>query len=282
MTQNTAFQQAVAAVKSGQDPSLAARHLLQQLTEDERLSLLHGDAEFWEGMHNLYTGVYLSTPYVHGEIKRLGIPEIRYCDGPRGVTINTATAFPVSMARGATWDPGLEEKVARVIGLETRAYKANSVGSASINLPRHPAWGRVQETYGDDPLLLGEFGAAHVRGLQTNVMACIKHFALNSMETARSRVNVTVDEGALHEVYLPHFKRCVEEGALVVMSAYNSVNGEWASENKHLLTEILRKQWGFQGVVISDWVFGVRDGTWEEAAVAGARLSSFPRVPRAS
>lgn len=91
-------------------------------------------------------------------------------------------------------------------------------------------------------------------------MACVKHFALNSMETSRFRVNVTVDDAALHEVYLPHFKRCVEEGAAVFMSAYNSVNGEWASENRHLLTEILRDRWGFQGIVISDWIFGVRDG----------------------
>ncbi|KAL2811584.1 glycoside hydrolase superfamily [Aspergillus granulosus] len=260
MTQNITFQTAVESVKCGQEPSLAARALLHKLTENERLSLLHGDPEFWEGMYKLYNGFYLSNPYVHGEIKRLGIPGIRYCDGPRGVNINIATAFPVSMARGATWDPSLEERVAQVIGLEARVYKANTVGSASINLPRHPAWGRVQETYGEDPMLLGEFGAAHVRGLRPNVMPCVKHLALNSMETARFRVNVTVDEAALYEVYLPHFQQCVEEGALVIMSAYNSVNGEWASENKHLLTDILRNSWGFRGIVISDWVFGVRDG----------------------
>ncbi|OJI95756.1 hypothetical protein ASPVEDRAFT_121552 [Aspergillus versicolor CBS 583.65] len=260
MTQNIDFQTAVESVKSGQDPSLAARELLHELNEEERLGLLHGDPGFWEGMHKLYTGYYLANPYVHGEIKRLGIPGIRYCDGPRGVNINKATAFPVSMARGATWDPRVEERVAEVIGLEARVYTANTVGSASINLPRHPAWGRVQETYGEDPLLLGEFGAAHVRGLRPNVMACVKHFALNSMETARFRVNVHVDEAALYELYLPHFKRCVEEGAPVIMSAYNSVNGEWASENQHLLTNILRNLWGFKGVVISDWVFGVRDG----------------------
>ncbi|KAL3476622.1 glycoside hydrolase superfamily [Aspergillus californicus] len=260
MTESVAFQVAAQAVKSGQDPFLAARSLLEQLTNDEKLSLLDGDPGFWEGMHKLYKGDYLFHAYVHGEVKRLGIPGIRYCDGPRGVNINKATAFPVPMARGATWDPILEERVAEVIGLEARAYKANTVGSASINLPRHPAWGRVQETYGEDPLLLGEFGAAHVRGLRPNVMACVKHLALNSMETARFRVNVTVDDAALNEVYLPHFRRCVHEGALVIMSAYNSVNGEWASENKHLLTEILRNQWGFQGIVISDWVFGVRDG----------------------
>ncbi|CRG91030.1 hypothetical protein PISL3812_08078 [Talaromyces islandicus] len=260
MAEQSEFQKAVAFVQLGLDPSSAARPLLHQLTGKEKLALLQGDAGFWEGMYNLYTGIYLSQPYVHGEINRLGIPGVRYCDGPRGVNINTATAFPVSMARGATWDTSLEERVAHVIGLEARVYGANTVGSASINLPRHPAWGRVQETYGEDPLFLGEFGAAHVRGLQRNVMACVKHFALNSMETARFRVNVTVDEAALHEVYLPHFKRCVKEGALMIMSSYNSVNGKWASENKHLLTDILRDQWGFQGIVISDWVFGVRDG----------------------
>ncbi|KAJ0416908.1 glycoside hydrolase superfamily [Aspergillus carlsbadensis] len=260
MAQSVNFARSVESVKGGREPSLAARELLRELTGDEKLSLLQGDPTFWEGLYKLYAGHYLLNPYVHGEIKRLGIPGIRFSDGPRGININKATAFPVSMARGATWDPSLEEQVGHIIGLEGRAYKANCVGSVSINLPRHPAWGRVQETYSEDPLLLGEFGAAHVRGLQPNVMACIKHLALNSMETARFRVNVTVDEAALHEVYLPHFRRVVEEGAPIIMSAYNSVNGEWASENKHLMTDILRNQWGFQGIVISDWVYGVRDG----------------------
>jgi beta-glucosidase len=101
----------------------------------------------------------------------------------------------------------------------------------------------VQETYGDDPLHLGAFGAALARGAQRHVMACAKHYALNSMENARFRVDVTIEEGALHEVYLPHFKRVAAEGVAGIMAAYNSVNGEWAGQNRYLLTEVLRDRW---------------------------------------
>lgn len=253
------FSSAVKAVRAGKSSLAAAEALLQLCTVEELLSMLDGDPTFWDGLQNIYTGVYFRDPFVHGEIKRLGIPGIRYCDGPRGVTIGKATVFPVATARAATWDPSLEEEVGEVIGKEARIHGANTVGSACINLARHPAWGRVQEAYGEDPLLLGEFGAAQVRGLQHNVMACIKHLALNSMETARFRVDVQIDDAALHEVYLPHFKRCVDEGALSIMSAYNAVNGEWSGESKMLLTDILRKLWGFNGFVISDWLFGMRD-----------------------
>jgi beta-glucosidase-like glycosyl hydrolase len=260
MAEVVGFPSAVQAARSGKPVESLAEELLSLLSQDEQLSLLDGDNSFWTGMGDIFKGVYFTEPFIHGEVKRLGIPGIRYCDGPRGVTIKEATVFPVATARAAAWDISLEERVGQAIGLEARANGANTVGSVCINLPRHPAWGRVQETYGEDPMLLGEFGAAHVRGLQRNAMACIKHFALNSMETARFRVNVRVDEAALHEVYLPHFKRCVDEGALSVMSAYNAVNGEWSGENKMLLTDILKKHWGFEGFVISDWVFGLHDG----------------------
>ena len=113
-------------------------------------------------------------------------------------------------------------------------------------------------------------GAALVRGMQRHVMACPKHFALNSMENGRFKVDVTADARTMHEVYLPHFKRVVDEGAASVMSAYNSVNGEWASQNKALLTDILQEQWGFQGFVQSDWVFAVRDA--KKAALAGQHV----------
>jgi beta-glucosidase len=113
-------------------------------------------------------------------------------------------------------------------------------------------------------------GAALMRGIQRHVMSCVKHFALNSMENARFKVDVTADERTLHEVYLPHFKRVVIEGVASVMSAYNSVNGEWAGQNKALLTDILQKQWGFQGYVQSDWIFGMRDA--KKAALAGQHI----------
>ncbi|SPO06197.1 related to beta-glucosidase [Cephalotrichum gorgonifer] len=264
--ETTEFEDAVKHVKNGRDLSATTSELFSKLSEDEKLALLQGDMPFWQGLLNLYTGVYATTPYVHGEIKRLGILGVRYCDGPRGVNIHRATAFPCSMARGATWDLELEMAVGRAIGLEARACDANMVGSACINLPRHPAWGRAQETYGEDPLLLGEFGAAHVRGLQENVMGCVKHFALNSMETSRFRVDVEVDDAALHEAFLPHFRKCVDAGALAIMTAYNSVNGEWAGESRQLIRDILRDRWGFGGITISDWLFGLRDGVKSVAA----------------
>lgn len=146
------------------------------------------------------------------------------------------------------------------IGRELRAVGANLTGAVCINLLRHPAWGRAQETYGEDPHHVGELGAALTRGLQRHVLACVKHFACNSMENARFTVDIEVDDVALHEVYLPHFRRVVDEGVASVMSAYNSVNGEWAGQHHGLLTEVLRDEWGFEGFVISDWIFGMRHG----------------------
>jgi beta-glucosidase len=143
----------------------------------------------------------------------------------------------------------------------------NFFGGVCINLLRHPAWGRAQETYGEDPIPLGEFGAALVRGVQKHVMACAKHYALNSMENGRHSVDVTVAPRPLHEIYLRHFRRAVEEGVASIMSAYNSVNGEWCGQNYVLLTEILKQQWGFRGFVMTDFMFGMRDS--KKAALAG-------------
>jgi beta-glucosidase len=128
-----------------------------------------------------------------------------------------------------------------------------------VNLLRHPAWGRAQETYGEDPHHVGVMGAALARGAQRHVMACVKHFACNSIENARFRVDVSIEADVLHDVYLPHFRRVVDEGVAVVMSAYNSVNGSWCGENEELLTRVLRDQWRFDGFVISDWIYGLRD-----------------------
>ena len=163
------------------------------------------------------------------------------------------------MARGATWDLDLEERIGEAIGRELRAVGADLYGGVCVNVLRHPAWGRAQETYGEDPHHVGEMGAALTRGVQRHAMACVKHFACNSMENARFNVDITVDEVALHEVYLPHFRRIVDEGVAVVMSAYNSVNGEWCGQNRVLLTDVLRDEWGFEGFVISDWILGLRD-----------------------
>jgi beta-glucosidase len=164
------------------------------------------------------------------------------------------------MARGATWDPSLEARVGDVMGVEARAQGANLLGSVCVNALRHPAWGRAQETYGEDPLHLGAMGASLTKGIQRHVMACVKHFACNSIEDNRYAVDVRVDAQTLHEVYLPHFKDCVDAGAAAVMSAYNKVNGAYCGESAPLLTEVLRDRWGFEGFVVSDFLFGLRDG----------------------
>lgn len=245
-----------------------ARDLVDQMTLHEKLHLLSGDGPLVKGLAEMARH-YNETPYVAGALPRLGLPGIRFSDGPRGVVMGHATAFPVPMARGATFDPALEERVGDVIGVECRALGANLFAGVCVNLLRHPAWGRAQETFGEDPHLLGEMGAALVRGTQRHVMACVKHFACNSMEDSRLRVDVSVDDDDLHDIYLPHFRRCVDAGAAAVMTAYNKVNGERCGHHHHLITEVLKGEWGFDGFVMSDFVFGVRSGT---AAAAGQDL----------
>jgi len=254
------FADAQRAVAAGEAPEEAARELVALMTTDERLWCLDGDSPTWAGLQFLTRedGYHLA-PFRAAEVERLGIPGIAFADGPRGAVVGNATCFPVSMARGATWDPDLEERVGVAIGRELRALGATLTGAVCVNVLRHPAWGRAQETYGEDPYLVGEFGAALTRGLQQSVMACVKHFACNSMENARFSVDIEVDEVALHEVYLPHFRRIIDEGVASVMSAYNSVNGEWAGQSPALLNDVLRGEWGFEGFVISDWIFGLRD-----------------------
>jgi len=253
------FDEARKAVAAGASPEEAARELVATMTPEERLWCLDGDAPTWAGLAFLGADGYHKAPFVAAEVERLGVPGIAFSDGPRGAVVGNATCFPVSMARGATWDPDLEERVGDVIGRELRAVGATLTGAVCVNVLRHPAWGRAQETYGEDPHHVGELGAAFTRGLQRHVLACVKHFACNSMENARFSVDIEVDEVALHEVYLPHFRRIIDEGAAAVMSAYNSVNGAWCGQNRVLLTDILRTEWGFQGFVISDWIFGMRD-----------------------
>jgi beta-glucosidase len=229
------------------------------MTPDEKLWCLDGDAPFWAGLGYLSEGGLHKSPFRASAVERVGLPGFSFCDGPRGVVVDQATCFPVSMARGATWDIDLEERIGEAVAQELRAVGADLFGGVCVNVLRHPAWGRAQETYGEDPHHVGEMGAALTRGVQRHTMACVKHFACNSMENARFTVDITVDEVALHEVYLPHFRRIVDEGVAVVMSAYNSVNGEWCGQNRALLTDVLRTEWGFEGFVISDWILGLRD-----------------------
>jgi beta-glucosidase len=234
-----------------------AQELLARMTLEEKIRQMSGDMPTVRGILGMLRQ-YNPVPYPAGENHRLGIPGIRFSDGPRGVVIYHSTCFPVPMARGASWDVALEARIGDTIGVEARSQGANFFGGVCINLLRHPAWGRAQETYGEDPHHLGEMGAALTRGVQQHIMACAKHYACNSIENSRFKVDVRVDERTLHEVYLPHFRRCVDEGVAAVMSAYNKVNGTYCGHNRRLLVDILKGEWGFQGFVISDFVYGVR------------------------
>ena len=205
-----------------------------------------------------------------------GLPGIAFSDGPRGAWSATPPASRSSMARGATWDPDLEERVGEAIGRELRAAGANLTGAVCVNLLRHPAWGRAQETYGEDPHHVGELGAALTRGLQRHVLACVKHFACNSMENARFTVDIDVDEVALHEVYLPALPPDRRRGRRVGdvgLQLASTASG--AARAAALLTDVLRGEWGFEGFVISDWIFGLRDA----ATLAGRRPRHRDAVP---
>ena len=272
------FSEAYAEFRAGGDPSAIAKNLVAEMPRDEQLACLEGDLPFWAGLEDIGRHGYHYRPFPAMNRERLGFPGIHFSDGPRGIVVDHATAFPVSMARGATFDPALEEEVGNAIGTELRAVGATLYGGVCVNLLRHPAWGRAQETYGEDPCHVGEMGAALVRGVQRHAMAVVKHLACNSMENARFTVDVTVDEVSLHELYLPHFRRIVDEGVACVMSAYNAVNGEWCGDSRELLTDTLRDEWGFEGFVVSDWIFGTRDPG--KAVEAGLNLEMPYRMRR--
>jgi len=262
----TAFASAVDSVRRGDhDLDAAVALLVGKLTDEELLWLLDGDLTILRGVRDMSKG-YNKVPFPAGRIDRHGISGIMFTDGPRGVAVGASTAFPVAIARAATWDPVFERSVADVIGAEARAQGANLWAGICINLAYSPGWGRAQESYGEDPLLLGAMGAAAVDGANPWLMTCVKHFALNSMEEARFRVDVRVAEDVLREVYLPHFRTVVDAGVDSVMSAYNSVNGTWAGDNRHLLTDILRGDWGFNGFVMTDFIWGLRDPIGSVAA----------------
>lgn len=243
--------------------------LLAKLTLEEKVALMTAPKATGEVLANVAVH-YNAEPIVAGELLAHGIDGVRFSDGPRGIVMRHSTCFPVAAARGATWDPLLEGRVADAMGVEARIGGANLVASVCINVLRHPAWGRAQESYGEDPAHLAAMGTAAVRGLQRHVMACAKHFACNSMEDMRFKIDVKIGERALREVYLPHFKACVDAGMAAIMSAYNRVNGEYCGQNHTLLQKILKDDWGFDGFVMSDFVFGIYDGPL--AANAGQDL----------
>ena len=248
-----------------------ARDAVGQMTTEEKVQMmsprLKGFLKF--GLEMLGDGFkYNQHSYQAGGNERLNIPTMRFFDGPRGLVSGKATCFPVSMSRAASFDKDLEFRVGDAIGREIRANGGNYFGGVCINLLRHPAGGRAQEGYGEDSYLTGQMGTALMKGVQTNnVMACIKHYALNNQENTRFDVNVEVDERVLREVYLAHFKECVDNGAASVMGSYNKFRGDNACASPHLLTKVLKEDWGFKGFTISDFIFGVRNT--EKSATAG-------------
>ena len=230
------------AVANAVDELLAKMSLAQKLNELRGWQL--------EPIEGLY--------YAGGD-EQLGIAPWKMVDGPRGARVGKSTAFPVAIARAASFDADLERRVGLAIGLEVAAHGGNVLLAPTINLLRHPGWGRAQETYSEDPFHMGTMGAAFVSGVQNHVLSSPKHFALNNLENMRFELSADIDERSLREVYLPHFERCViEAGAASVMTAYNKVNNIYCGEHAHLIDDILRNEWGFLGFVESDWILGTR------------------------
>ena len=238
-----------------------AEALLAKMSLKEKVFLISGN---WAMLRDSikYKRTYNPVPIESNGCKRLKIKPVAFTDGPRGVVMGNSTCFPVSMARAASFDRELEQQIGEAIGKEARAQGSNYFAGVCVNLLMHPAGGRAQESYGEDPYLVGEMGAQLVKGVQEhNVMACAKHYAVNNMENRRFYVDVDCSERTLREVYLPHFKKCVDAGCASLMGSYNRFRGDQASESKHLLTDILRDDWGFEGFTITDFIFALRDGT---------------------
>ncbi|MEV7804240.1 glycoside hydrolase family 3 C-terminal domain-containing protein [Microbispora sp. NPDC088329] len=234
---------------------MARTHLdalrLDALTLEQKASLLSG-RDFWT-----------TKP-----LEEAGIPSVALCDGPHGIRreaggsdhlgINEslpATCFPPAVAVGSSWDAEVAARIGAAVGREGRALGVAVVLGPGVNIKRSPLCGRNFEYYSEDPLLSGVLGAAHVAALQAEGPgASVKHFAANNQETERMRVSADVDERTLREIYLPAFERVVTRARpATVMCSYNRVNGVHASQNRWLLTDVLRREWGFTGAVVSDW-----------------------------
>ena len=247
--------------------------LLKELTLEEKCALLSGAETFkTRGM------------------PKHGIPQIWLSDGPHGLRKQAgesdhlglnpsvpATCFPTASAVANSWDAALGEEIGAALGEEAAAQEVSVVLGPGLNMKRNPLCGRSFEYFSEDPYLAGKLAAGYIRGIQSKgVAACPKHFAVNSQETRRMASDSIVDERTLREIYLTGFEIAVKEGhPRSIMSSYNLVNGTYANENKHLLMEILRGEWGFDGAVITDWggsndhALGVKNGSTLEMPVPG-------------
>ena len=228
--------------------------LLKRMTLEEKATMLSG------------SGWMESAP-----IPRLGIPAIKMADGPMGVRswsgssaiTNSSTnpvkvettSFPSGIAMASSWDTALVQREGQAIAQEVKALGRDMILGPTVNINRVPLWGRNFEGYGEDPYLSGLMGVAYIRGVQSEgVIPSLKHFAANNEEFERHRLDEKIDERTLHEIYLPAFKAAVQQADVwTVMSAYEKVNGEYCAENPYLLTDILKKEFGFKGFVVSDW-----------------------------
>jgi beta-glucosidase len=229
------------------------KDLLKQMTQEEKIDMLGG-----------YEGFYIRPN------ARLSIPAIRMADGPLGVrNYGKATAFPAGICMAASWNTDLVRQYGEAVGKEARSKGVHIMLAPGVNIYRAPMCGRNFEYYGEDPWLASRMAVAYIGGLQgQSVVATIKHFAANNQEYDRYNVSSDVDERTLREIYLPAFRAAVEEAKVgAVMNSYNLLNGTWTSQNEHLLKEILKGDWKFDGIVMSDW-----GSTHDGVAAANAGL----------